>query len=206
MMNENRTRGFGILEKFLSSKRARLANRLIPTKIREGAILDLGCGPYPYFLMHTKFNVKVGIDQESTIAPTKMDGIKVLHCNFVEESALPFSDRSFDAVTMLAVIEHLDGDRLVSVLNEVYRILKPGGFLIATSPSFWTPPILFLLSRIGLLSKLEIDDHKHTYSRSELSQSIDRSDFSHCVRSMGHFEWGMNMWAKVTKADIENRS
>jgi ubiquinone/menaquinone biosynthesis C-methylase UbiE len=206
MMHENRTRGFGMLEKFLSSRRARLANKLIPGTIRDGALLDLGCGPYPYFLMHTRFNVKVGIDQESTVVPANLDGIKVLHCNFVEKSALPFSDRSFDAVTMLAVIEHLDRDRLISVLNEVHRVLKPGGCLVATSPSFWTPPILFLLSRIGLLSKLEIDDHKHTYSRSELSQSINKSDFSRCLRSMGHFEWGMNMWAKVIKTDIENRS
>jgi SAM-dependent methyltransferase len=201
MTYKNRTRGFGMLEKYLSSQRAHLADGLIPHAIRKGAILDIGCGPYPYFLTHTEFNIKVGIDQESHLASMDLDGIKVQQWDIGKNDTLPFPDESFDAVTMLAVIEHLEGSRLISILNEIHRIMKPGGCLIITSPSFWTAPILFVLSRISVISKLEIDDHKHTYSLSELSFIIGKSVFSASPRFMGHFECGMNMWLKVIKAE-----
>jgi SAM-dependent methyltransferase len=61
--------------------------------------------------------------------------------------ALPFSDASFDLVTSLSVVEHLDTDlpartfvpyveqqrRLANVMDEMIRVTKPGGFLYVTS-------------------------------------------------------------------------
>lgn len=46
--------------------------------------------------------------------------------------ALPFSDKSFDSISILDVIEHVyDQD---AILGELYRVLKPGGLLIVTAP------------------------------------------------------------------------
>jgi predicted SAM-dependent methyltransferase len=100
---------------------------------------------------------------------------------------------------MLAVLEHLEPSRIISILNEIHRIMKPGGCLIMTSPSSWTTGILFILSRISIISKIEIDDHKHAYSLYELSTLVGKSNFSGSSTTMGHFEWKMNMWAKVIK-------
>jgi SAM-dependent methyltransferase len=61
--------------------------------------------------------------------------------------ALPFSDASFDLVTSLSVLEHLDTDlpartfvpyveqqrRLANAMDEMIRVTKPGGFLYLTS-------------------------------------------------------------------------
>jgi|WetSurMetagenome_2_1015567.scaffolds.fasta_scaffold00185_27 SAM-dependent methyltransferase len=199
MNDTNRTRGFGVFEKFLSSRRARVADKLIPRVLRKGSLLDIGCGPYPYFLTHSEFNVKVGIDQECGNAGENPEGITIRQWDVGKNRTLPFDNGFFDAVTMLAVIEHLQFDALVSILDEIHRVMKPGGCLIMTSPSFWTPPLLFALSRIGLISKLEIDDHKHAYSLKELSRVIGKSLFSSGSRVMGYFECGMNMWARVTK-------
>jgi SAM-dependent methyltransferase len=199
MNHKNRTRGFGMLEKFLSSQRAHRANRLIPHAFRKGALLDIGCGPYPYFLTHTEFNVKVGIDQECHTSSMDLHGIEIRQWDISGNSSLPFPNESFEAVTMLAVIEHLESGRLISILNEIHRIMKPGGCLIMTTPSSWTTPILFILSRISVISRFEIDDHKHAYSSPELSRIIGKSDFAAGSLVMGHFEWGMNIWAKVTK-------
>ena len=57
------TRGKGLLEPMLADLRAQRANKLIPSSLRTGRILDIGCGTYPYFLAHTSFAEKFAIDQ-----------------------------------------------------------------------------------------------------------------------------------------------
>lgn len=46
--------------------------------------------------------------------------------------SLPFKDRSFDSVVCLEVLEHLRDYR--QALNEIHRVLKPSGTLIASIP------------------------------------------------------------------------
>ena len=57
------TRGKGLLEPLLARLRTQRANQLIPTELRDGRILDIGCGSYPYFLAHTAFKAKFAVDQ-----------------------------------------------------------------------------------------------------------------------------------------------
>lgn len=67
--------------------------------------------------------------------------VKVVDLNV---NKLPFVDASFDLVTCTEVIEHLEHYR--EAIREMYRVLKPGGALVVT-----TPNILNLKSRIRFL-------------------------------------------------------
>ena len=71
----NVTRGTGLLEGFLSEQRAKLANKKIPSELRSGKILDIGCGSYPNFLISTNFNIKYGLDPSVNIkdSPERID-------------------------------------------------------------------------------------------------------------------------------------
>lgn len=57
------TRGFGLLESFLSRQRGRKADSLIPIAARRGRILDIGCGVSPSFLMDVGFREKFAVDK-----------------------------------------------------------------------------------------------------------------------------------------------
>ena len=88
--------------------------------MRTGEIhLDIGCGD-GYFLFRSPYKVRYGLD--------KLMGAGDDHV----EDRLEFDDGSVDLVTMLAVIEHLPNVR--QVLEEIHRVLKPGGQLILTTP------------------------------------------------------------------------
>lgn len=49
--------------------------------------------------------------------------------------SIPFPDSHFDAVVMSEVLEHLDDVVLEATLNEVHRVLRPGGLFIGTVPA-----------------------------------------------------------------------
>jgi len=62
----------------------------------------------------------------------------------VGDNALPFDDNTFDGVHCGDVIEHVfDTDAFI---NEVLRVLKPGGVMIVT-----TPNLAFWFNRLALL-------------------------------------------------------
>lgn len=46
---------------------------------------------------------------------------------------MPFPDRSFDAVTAVHVLEHLNDEQLVGTVDEIRRILVPGGKVFVRS-------------------------------------------------------------------------
>src|SRR6185503_20810798 len=127
------TRGKGLLEPFLARQRARTANRLIPSELRQGRILDIGCGTYPYFLAHIEFGKKFAIDQLPISSDVAQDlEIESYSLNLNEKPSLPFDNNFLNIVTLLAVVEHLNPDSMALLFREIYRVLRPGGMVIMT--------------------------------------------------------------------------
>jgi len=54
------------------------------------------------------------------------------HISLHNAERLGFADQSFDAVTAISTVEHIEDDR--AVMAEVARVLKPGGVAIITVP------------------------------------------------------------------------
>jgi SAM-dependent methyltransferase len=112
---------------------------------------------------------------------------------------LPYPDAHFDAVTMLAVFEHLRKERLPLILDEVRRVLRSGGVVVLTTPAGWTEPILNTLARLGLISAVEIDEHQDTYDRAAVLGYLHAAGFTPDRVRAGSFELGMNLWFAATR-------
>jgi SAM-dependent methyltransferase len=197
MSESNITRGHGLLEIFLAKKRAKKVNNLIPEKLREGRILDIGCGTIPFFLINTGFREKYGIDPSVRLNSGR--GIILKGFDVERNARLPFRDNFFDAVTMLAVFEHIEPGRLAGVLREIKRVLKPGGRFIMTTPCPWTDRLLRVMARLGLVSAREMEEHKGAYNRASIKRYLGMAGFAQERMGFGYFEFFLNNWAYADK-------
>ncbi|MGZ6317407.1 MAG: class I SAM-dependent methyltransferase [Anaerolineales bacterium] len=194
------TRGKGLLEPTLARLRTRRANRLIPTELRSGRILDIGCGSFPYFLAHTAFEQKFAVDQlpmpQETAARNE---IEFYTLNLNQEPHLPFAADYFEAVTLLAVVEHLNPDSMALLFREACRVLKPGGIVVLTTPAAWSDGLLKFMARLSLVSAEEIHEHAFAYTLPLLGWHFGQAGFQMKKVKFGYFELMMNMWATAQK-------
>jgi len=111
----------------------KIHDQVLAQKLRRyasGTLVDIGCGEKPYAIM-TKGLVKehIGVDH----VYTQHDHTSVDICASAYDTTL--SDALADTVLCTAVLEHLE--RPQDAIREMYRILKPGGYVILTAPLFW---------------------------------------------------------------------
>lgn len=106
----------------------------ITTLPKSSKILDAGCGinAWPTRGMRKKYTIE-GIDGELDAVNfcKKHYSGKYIHGDLYK---MPYKNNSFDAVTMREVIEHFIKPEIA--VKEVYRILKPGGVFVLTTPNY----------------------------------------------------------------------
>ncbi|MFM8390533.1 MAG: class I SAM-dependent methyltransferase, partial [Actinomycetota bacterium] len=61
-----------------------------------------------------------------------------------DATRLPFADATFDRVVTSEVLEHIEADG--AAMAELHRVLKPGGVLAATVPTWFPEKINWMLS------------------------------------------------------------
>jgi SAM-dependent methyltransferase len=110
-----------------------------------------------------------------------------------KNNRVPFDNDYFDVVTMLALFEHIEPERLVIILSEIYRILKPGGIFIMTTPAAWTDRLLRIMAKLKLVSPTEIEEHKGAYIPSNIETILQRENFEKEKIHSGYFEIFMNI-------------
>jgi 2-polyprenyl-3-methyl-5-hydroxy-6-metoxy-1,4-benzoquinol methylase len=101
-------------------------------------LLDIGCayGPFLAAARDEDFS-PVGIDPAEDAVNYVRGELKIeAYTGFFPDTPLPavLAENSFDAVTLWFVIEHFQD--FGKVLDEIRRILKPGGVLAFSTPSF----------------------------------------------------------------------
>lgn len=145
-----------ILESFMSGVAA-----AIPRK--DLSILDVGCGTGANLEMLAQFGDSEGVDvSDDALAFCRAKGLKV-HKGLAEE--LPFGDESFDVVTALDVVEHLDDD--IAGLREMNRVLKKDGRTLIFVPAFmWLWGV-----------QDDISNHRIRYTKKQIVERLAKAGF-----------------------------
>lgn len=108
-------------------------NTVIPLP-NKGKALDLGCGngKTTSTLIDGGYEV-TGVDFSSAAVEQCRERFKDSDFHVCSITDLPFDDRSFDYVTAVHVLEHLNDDELSQAVSEIRRVLKDGGCVFVRS-------------------------------------------------------------------------
>jgi O-antigen chain-terminating methyltransferase len=108
----------------------------IKSLVTDRPIVDLGCGRGEWLeLLKSEGHQALGVDTNQVM----LDRCRARGLDVVENDALKYlrgvPDNSLGAVTGFHIIEHLRVDLLVSLLDEIVRVLQPGGLVLFETPN-----------------------------------------------------------------------
>ena len=132
-------------------------------KSQNPKILDVGCGTGANLEMLAQFGAAEGVDvSDDALEFCKQKGLKVQK-GLAEE--MPFADKSFDIVTALDVVEHLDDD--IAGLKEMNRVMTDDGRALIFVPAFmWLWGV-----------QDDISNHRIRYTKHQIVERLEKAGF-----------------------------
>jgi SAM-dependent methyltransferase len=161
-------------------------------------VVDVGCGDGTAMSLAARLNPghhMVGLDWSAgSLRHARRLGLTLVQAG-VEPPGLPLAGRTADVVIMSELIEHLvDTD---SALEEVLRVLRPGGSLLLSTPNLaaWynrgllalgVQPVFSEVSLRGVYGRpgSQVAGHLHLFTRRALVQLLAARGFD-CVAVAG---------------------
>lgn len=183
-----------ILEPLLRQMRFGVAKSLLKNSLtKDSLILDYGCGPEGKFYKYLKkngivFKKYIGYD------PLLKNEISFKDILFTADFK-KIMNLKYDLVTMFAVLEHLEYPGFD--FSFLKKILSRNGNLIITTPTKMAKFILeFLSYKVGIISRREIEEHKHYFNMSEISKLFKKNNLKVDVKKV--FEMGLNNYVVLS--------
>ncbi len=182
-----------LLTKFIANQRY----AMIAPHIR-GDVLELGCGNAQVLAEHAdKLTSYSGVER----SPKQIEKLKGLYPDStfyqrdLDKDQLNI-DRQFDCILMIALIEHLFNQQFV--MDQVAKLLKPGGVIVITTPTPIGNDFVHRLgASVGLFSKMAVDDHIVLYNRHRFRILVDEVGLK--LKSHRYFQLMCNQLAVLER-------
>jgi|TARA_B100000959_G_scaffold173881_1_gene182047 SAM-dependent methyltransferase len=169
------------------------------SKMISGKVLEIGCGEgYGLTELAPKTEEYIAIDKYNT--PISNEIKQKNNIKFKQMEVPPLegvNENSIDFIITFQVIEHINNDRLF--ISEIFRVLKPGGKLILTTPN-------------KLMSLTRNPWHIREYNPIQMREILQTSAFSNIDikgifglgKAMEYYEMNKKSVEKITRFDIFN--
>jgi 2-polyprenyl-3-methyl-5-hydroxy-6-metoxy-1,4-benzoquinol methylase len=136
--------------------------RLLAHRAAAGTLADVGCGTGDLWrAVCGAFTRCIGVDA------VQHDGLPPdveLRLADLDMTMLPIADGSVDVAVAIEVIEHLDSPR--ALVREMVRVVRPGGWIVVTTPNQLSALSLLTLVLKGRFSAFQ--DHAYPAHRTAL--------------------------------------
>lgn len=152
-------------------------------------VLDIGCldGTLFKVLEHKGINNSIGLDpllkkkivtNNYTLLPGKFP-----------EGLNKTNNKQFDAIVLLAVLEHIPRIAQQQLNSEFKTLLNPLGRIIITVPSPFVDYILYVLNKLKLIDGMSVEEH-YGFKVAEVPELFNKNDFK--LIKHKKFQLGLN--------------
>ncbi|HEV2137096.1 MAG TPA: class I SAM-dependent methyltransferase [Terracidiphilus sp.] len=129
--------------------------------------LDVGCGRGELLALGGgNFRRAVGCDPSYGMLPSDSP-FRVYEQRSLTK--LPFDDRSFDLVSVVCVMHHVHGNHRQELMNDIQRVLRPGGLCCLIEHNPWNPVTRTIVKRCP------VDIDAQLQSAREIKRLVDGS-------------------------------
>lgn len=161
---------------------------LINKYFKGGKILDIGANPFHiiFCLKQLGFDV-TGVDINPDPFKSFINKYDlIIDKTNIETTKLPYKNNTFDFIIFTEVFEHLRINPIYT-LNEIHRVLKPGGILLLTTPNLYAIHKIFMFN-LGKSFNDAYDEfekiytygyvgHIREYSAREVRRFLEKTNF-----------------------------
>ena len=152
------------------------------------SVLDVGCYE-PVLLRRLKGKLESGTGIDPSVnAITTLESITLLPGYFPDD--MPENSGKYDALCMLAVIEHMPENVLQNLDKSCASFLNKGGRVIITAPHPFVDHILEVLCKLRLIDGIALEEH-HEFDVEQIPELFEGKGLFRMI-SRRRFQLGLN--------------
>lgn len=176
----------------------------------QGYCLDVGCGRYNTFIKEYIKGNGVGVDVYRYEGLSEKEILK-------DPSHFPFSNETFDTVTFIASLNHVQSSLRLKELKEAWRCLKPGGNILVTMGNPLAEILVHKLVAFYdrfLGTQFDVDHERGMHEEEayyltdrEISTLLTKTGFQQLRKKYFFTQWGLNYFLegkKLTEREVES--